>query len=225
MGRAIILDPATYAADNQLHISYYHDELALPSLISEELLGGHADEGFAPDGSEAARAQQLAITALRSYRIAIATDGEYAQQQGGTLTSTLSSVVSRLSDINLVYESQLGIQLLLIANNANIIFTDPATDPFPQSSSRTSLMETNRTVLTTEIGDSNFDVGHLFSGQLSGGVAYIGAVCNETKGGGMSGLNNLRVMLHELGHQFDADHSMNGDKWFLCWCARRQCGI
>ena len=75
----------------------------------------------------------------------------------------------------------------------------------------------NRTVLGQLIGASNYDVGHIALGVNGGGIAYLGVVGGDYKGGGCTGLPEpkgdffaIDYVAHELGHQFAGNHTFNG---------------
>ena len=58
----------------------------------------------------------------------------------------------------------------------------------------------NRTVLGQLIGASNYDVGHIALGNNGGGIAYLGVVGGDYKGGGCTGLPAAagRLLRHRL---------------------------
>ncbi len=75
----------------------------------------------------------------------------------------------------------------------------------------------NRTVLGQLVGASNYDVGHIALGVNGGGVAYLGVTGLDYKGGGCTGLPfpkgdffAVDYVAHELGHQFNGNHTFNG---------------
>ena len=78
-------------------------------------------------------------------------------------------------------------------------------------------LDKTRIVLGQLIGASNYDVGHIGLGVNGGGIAYLGVVGASLKGGGCTGVPTpvgdlfaVDYVAHELGHQFDADHTFNG---------------
>lgn len=166
---------------------------------------------------------------LRTYRVAIAANGEFTQFYGGTVAKGLGGVISVLNRINEVLEQELSVRLILVANNERLIFTDPDTDPYANGDSL-SMMFANQSVMTSRIGLENFDVGHVF-GIDGGGVAGLGALCDEEiKWAGMSGTAgpnsppvgdsySVSYAAHEFGHQLGANHTFN-TSMFYCFPQR-----
>ena len=67
---------------------------------------------------------------LITYRIAVATTGEYSQQvASGDATNTLNQVITAIARVSFIYERDLAIRLTLVNNNNLIIYTISGTDP------------------------------------------------------------------------------------------------
>ena len=155
---------------------------------------------------------------LRVYRMAVATTGEYTQDLGGgTVEGGLAAVVTAINRVNVFFEADVAVRFTLIDNNDALIFTDPATDPFPENTSG-GILEQSHTVIVDGVGVESFDIGHVF-GDNGGGIASRPSVCSENfKGRGVTGTNLgrssevrfINVLAHEMGHQFSAHHSFNG---------------
>jgi len=61
----------------------------------------------------------------------VATTAEYTQQfGGGTVNGGIAAVTTTINGVDLIYEREVAIRLVLVANNDAIIFTDPATDGY-----------------------------------------------------------------------------------------------
>ena len=137
--RAQILSPVTgriyidpYANKNINYvISYYHKDnirsIPFTCEVEESVLGNRGNSPV-PDAA-ACRG-----TDLRTYRLAVACTGEYAQAPGinaGAIATTLhAAIVTTVNRVVGVYETEISVRLVLIANNSAIEFLDAATDPF-----------------------------------------------------------------------------------------------
>jgi hypothetical protein len=83
------------------------------------------------------------------------------------------------------------------------------------------MLDENHTNLSSVMGLSSFDIGHVlgYTGGSGGGVAYAESVCYDPwKSSGVSGIGNIaqypqvffdQLIYHEVGHQFGMSHSYN----------------
>jgi hypothetical protein len=160
---------------------------------------------------------------LRTYRLAVAATAEYTQTYGsGTVAGGVAAVTITVNLVNAVFERDVAIRLVLIANEDQIIFTDPVTDGYT-SDNVNSMISENQTKLDAVIGSANYDIGHVFDGRPIGGfqfqgLASLGVACRAgLKGRGVNIVKSLPPSstvayysaAHEMGHQFGASHTFN----------------
>jgi subtilisin-like proprotein convertase family protein len=152
---------------------------------------------------------------LRTHRIAVAATAEYTAFFGGTVAAGQAAIVTAMNRVTGVYEREVGVRFVLVANNSSLVYTNATTDPYTNGSGGAMLGE-NQTNITNVIGTANYDVGHVFS-TGGGGVATLNSVCSSTnKARGVSGQpspNNdpfwIDYVAHEIGHQYGGQHCFN----------------
>ena len=171
---------------------------------------------------------------LRMYRLAVAATDEYSDYfvkkaglgQGNThndsIAVVLSSIVVTMARVNAIYERDLAVTMQLVGNNDQLIFlpTDPGEDPYPIGDTQqniSTMLSQNIATVNSIIGINNYDIGHVF-GIGNGGLANLSSVCTTSKAGGVSALNDpygdifaVDYVSHEMGHQFGAHHTFNGN--------------
>lgn len=163
---------------------------------------------------------------LRKYRLAVATTGEWGQIFG-TKENVLARIVTGVNRLNMIFENEIATTFELVDNNDEIIFLDPATDPYVDANLGRSLIGQNSIAINNVIGQSAYDIGHIFTIRCTDGVAGIaalGSVCLLNKGNGVSCVGNTNISFfmvnttaHEIGHQFNGGHS-----WSNCPSAMGQ---
>ncbi|MBK9484014.1 MAG: T9SS type A sorting domain-containing protein [Chitinophagaceae bacterium] len=159
---------------------------------------------------------------LKTMRLAQSCNGEYSNYYGATSAAQVGLVLAAfnntLTRCNGVYEKDLALHLNLIANTTAVIYYSPSTDPYS-----TTLSQWNaqlQSTLTANIGEANYDIGHMFGASGGGGNAgCIGCVCvNGSKGSGITspadgipqGDNfDIDYVVHEVGHQLGGNHTFS----------------
>ncbi|MEW7277132.1 fibronectin type III domain-containing protein [Aquimarina sp. 2201CG1-2-11] len=164
---------------------------------------------------------------LRTYRLAIASTGEYSQYhlrnqdipasatQATKKSAVLSAMNTTMTRVNGVYEKDLGVTMQIVANNDKLIFLNANTDNLTNNNA-SALINESQAVCDSQIGNSNYDIGHTFS-TGGGGLAGLSVVCrNGRKGSGITGRDkpisdpfDIDYVAHEIGHQFGANHTQN----------------
>jgi hypothetical protein len=154
-------------------------------------------------------------------RLAQSCNGEYANFFGATSPAQVALVLAAynatLTRANGTYEKDLAIHLNLIANTTAVIYYDPLTDPYTTLSNWNAQLQAT---LTANIGEANYDIGHMFGASGGGGNAgCIGCVCVDgQKGSGITspadgipmGDNfDIDYVVHEVGHQMGANHTFS----------------
>lgn len=165
---------------------------------------------------------------FRTLRLALSCTGEYAAYHGGTVSNALAAMNATMTRVNGVYNRDLAVKLLLIANNDLVVYTDAATDPYSAAAAGVGTSTTPgkwsselQNNLTSVIGSDDYDIGHLFGATGGGGNAgCIGCVCEAGKGSAYTSPSNnvpkgdtfdIDFVAHEMGHQLGANHTFSYD--------------
>ena len=150
---------------------------------------------------------------LRTYRLAMATTGEYTAFHGGTVIGALGAMTTTVNRVNAIYQRDLAVKLELVGNTDLLIQTDTTTytnnDGF-------KMLDENQTQIDSIISSVNYDIGHVVS-TAGGGIATLGVVCDSNyKAKGVTGQSHpesdvfdIDYVAHEIGHQFGGNHTFN----------------
>ena len=164
----------------------------------------------------AARSAARIPGSLLQYRLAVSATEEYVNAiPGRTIADAQSEIITAINRVNVIYERDLGIRLMLVDDNQLLIENGNNVDF--SNDDNTRLISENQVWIDSVITSSKYDVGHVFSSG-SGGLAELGSVCADgSKARGVSGIFDptgdpfyIDFVAHEIGHQFNADHSFNG---------------
>lgn len=214
-GKLVFLDPK-YLGNDRIYSSYYKSDAVnnqqqmvlntpINKAIANFLQARELENTVTPANT---------VVALKTYRLAITTTGEYTQFHGG-VDNVMTELATLVNRINFIYEHEFAARLSLVANNRTLVFPDPATDPFKNELGDDISDATQ--VISQRIGTANYDIGHLLATD-GGGLAALGVACdNEAKATGGSGISapvgnafHVDLVAHEIGHQFGATHTFNG---------------
>ena len=211
--------------DGSVYMSYAKSDLTVGErqfkcLFENETRQATAAAAAAP----AAPNNAISGKNLRTYRLACATSIMYSQYHGGTnpdVAKVLAALVTMNNRVSGVYETELGIRTVLVANQDQIIAT--TTNPTPYTDTPGDI-GSNPAYLDQKIGPDNYDIGHVVT-TGSGGIAGLGVVCrgfNPVSGGsakarGTTGIDPpegdgfwIDFVAHEMGHQFGGNHTFDG---------------
>lgn len=156
---------------------------------------------------------------MKTMRLALSCTGEYGAYFGGTIAGALAAMNATMTRVNGVYEMDMALHLNIIANNNVVIYTDAANDPYSDAANLGNWNSELQNTLTNVIGESNYDIGHLFGATGGGGNAgCIGCVCDNGKGSAYTSPSNgipqgdtfdIDYVAHEMGHQLGGNHTFS----------------
>lgn len=211
----VFIDPI-YDGDDQHYIVYYKDDFTTDKVMScdfnTDISDLNAQKNFTSGSTKT-----FGTCELRTYRLALAATGEYTVFHGGSVANAQAAQAVTMNRVNGVFERDMAITMVIVGNNINVIYTNGATDPYTNGNPG-SMINQNQSNCNTQIGNGNYDIGHVF-GTNSGGLAGLGVVCNNSnKGRGVTGSSapigdpfDIDYVAHEMGHQFGANHTQNNN--------------
>ncbi len=219
----VFIDPYS-RGDTAHYISYYTRDQAPPDRTGFTL-----HPPIDPNPALSTQIQQRSRTRanaslgaqMRTYRLAVAATKEYTNFHGGTVALGQAAIVTAVNRVVGIYEVEVAIRMQLVANNDRLVYTTGNPGPYTNNDS-TAMLAQNQTNVDAVIGTANYDIGHVFS-TYGGGVAELRSPCVAgQKAKGTAGLTAptgdafwVGVVAHEMGHQFGANHTFNGNN-FAC---------
>lgn len=209
----IFIDPV-FAGNDQYYMVYYKKDFSTDKMMSCEFVGNEIDLK-SPENPTSGEVRTFGTCELRTYRLALAATGEYTAYHGGAIVDAQGAQATTMNRVNGVFERDMAITMTIIPNNDLIIYTNAGSDPYSNGNPG-SMINQNQSNCDAEIGNGNYDIGHVF-GTNSGGLAGLGVVCNNSnKARGVTGSANpigdpfdIDYVAHEMGHQFGANHTQN----------------
>ncbi len=226
----VYIDP--YTKDKKQYIIYKTSDLKpIDTSFSCQVKGENRQKNKHENRQRTASTQKKNANdgQLRTYRIAIVCTAEYSlfhlNRQNVATSATdlvkkatvLSAINTSITRVNQIYERDLAVRMILVANNDELIFFDTNTDQLTNNNAD-DLIEESQVKCDAIIGNANYDIGHAFS-TGGGGYAEVNSVCVQGyKAQGLTGsyqpINDpydIDYVCHELGHQFGATHTQNND--------------
>lgn len=147
-------------------------------------------------------------TQLRVVRLAVVVTPGYYSSNGNTDAAVEQAVVSVANVVSGAYQQELSVRFELVRPTGGNFYFGMAGAIGNQD------LGAVRSTIQGQFANSSYDVGHCFHNS-GGGVAYVGVLCGSAyKAGGWSGVGtsgSQHILMHELGHQFGAEHTFAGN--------------
>ena len=210
---AVYIEPRA-SGETNFYVTFFKSD-----LLKTDEFACLTEPGETMKAAEAFSTKAVAVSGnvLRTYRLAVAAQGEYTDFHGGTVAGAMAAIVTTVNRVNGIYERELGIRFNLVGNNDAIIFTSASGDPYSVNGPSTTTLLENQSTIDRIIGVNNYDVGIVFNTGNTG-VAQIRSVCvDQFKARACIGSPNptgdafwVGFVAHEIGHMFGAEHTFNG---------------
>ncbi|MFT6244964.1 MAG: subtilisin-like proprotein convertase family protein [Salibacteraceae bacterium] len=209
----IFIDPVING-NSEYYIVYHRNDFSTDKIMDCDVTNNDLTSKLLPAGGVES---SFGTCELRTYRMALAATAEYTIFHGGTVAGALAAEVTTMNRVNGVFERDMAITMSIVANNNLLIYTNTGTDPYTNGNAG-AMIGQNQTNVDNVIGSGNYDIGHVF-GTNSGGLAGLGVVClGGQKARGVTGSGapigdpfDIDYVAHEVGHQFDANHTQNNN--------------
>ena len=212
-GKTILIDPISKIEISDYYQVYFKQDTPIKKNFTCDF---ESIPSFKDKHNGSVPEIDLGDCQIRTFRLAVACTGEYADYHGGTVADAMAAINVTMTRINGVYNREMALHMILINNNDDIIYLDGATDPYTNTSVSTMLNE-NQSNINSEIGNNNYDIGHVFAQGADNGIARLSSVCQSShKAKGATSLADpigdvfdVDYVSHEMGHQFGANHTQN----------------
>lgn len=156
-------------------------------------------------------------TVANTARIAVDTDYEYYAQFGNE-TDAIDYAGDLIAYSSATYEAELSTSMLI--SSLRLWTGGASSDPWTATGCDTFLSQFESYWRSNETANDR-TVAHMLSGKSTGcGIAYVGVLCNDFYGFGVSGgldgsfdynspsvIWDIVVVAHELGHNFNSPHT------------------
>ena len=205
---SLLINPA-----NEVYLSFYKKNQITPKTTSHECGFDHQQSN---DNNAFTRTTFSIGEDLRTYRFAVNATGEYSSYHTNTqdVGEVIAAITTAVNRINTVFERDIAVRLILVADNDQVVYFVPGIDPFSNGNAGTMLGESQQN-LNDVIGFDNYDIGHVFT-TAGAGLAQLESVCGNGKARGVTGVQppigdfySIDYASHEIGHQFGANHTFN----------------
>jgi hypothetical protein len=162
-------------------------------------------------------------TGLQLCEVAFDADFEFYQRNGSSVSATIDDIERIMNRVDTIYVRDTDVTIQL----TGIVVRTTSADPYTTNDAG-QLLDQFRNHWNQNFSGIRRDLAHLFTGRnVNGGtigIAYLGVVCSQTVGYGLSEsrfTNNLAsrtgLTAHEMGHNFNSNHcDGSGDCRIMC---------